>query len=271
MALAANAIENCVLMLASQVVDKSDQLGRNLMDHPYISLQGLAPEPVFPFRGPDVTSGVETLRDGKFREKHAAFRASIGNWGWVGEPAATVTNLLDAKQLGKAFRQQLRDKMTRMVKLGVFLEQLPDPNNRVTIDPQHTDAIGHFLPILNYSYADYSLEGGLAAIDTVWPTIVKQAEIDDRTDFSTVPAGFQSVTYKGKTFNVMGPGHIVGTHRMGSNANDSVVDVNLKSWAHSNLYVLGSGSMVTIGTSNPTLTLAALSLRAANQILQELK
>jgi choline dehydrogenase-like flavoprotein len=270
-ALAANAIENCVLMLASQVVDKSDQLGRNLMDHPYISLQGLAPEPVFPFRGPDVTSGVETLRDGKFREKHAAFRASIGNWGWVGEPAATVTNLLNAKQLGKAFRQQLRDKMTRMVKLGVFLEQLPDPNNRVTIDPRHTDAIGHFLPILNYSYADYSLEGGLAAIDIVWPTIVKQAEIDDRTDFSTVPAGFQSVTYKGKTFNVMGPGHIVGTHRMGSSANDSVVDANLKSWAHSNLYVLGSGSMVTIGTSNPTLTLAALSLRAANQILQELK
>jgi choline dehydrogenase-like flavoprotein len=268
--LAANAIENCVLMLASKVRDNSDQLGRNLMDHPYIGLQGLSPEPVFPFRGPDVTSGVESLRDGKFREKHAAFRASIGNWGWVGEPAATVNQLLSAKQIGTAFRQQLRDKLTRMVKLGVFLEQLPDPNNRVTIDSDHISALGNFLPILEYNYADYSLEGGLAAIEKVWPAIVHCAAIDDRTDFSTVTPGFQAVTYKGKTFNVMGPGHIVGTHRMGRSKDDSVVDSNLRSWTHSNLYVVGAGSMVTIGTSNPTLTLSALSLKAADHILREL-
>lgn len=268
--LAANAIENCVLMLASGVKDESDQLGRNLMDHPYISLQGLSPEPVFPFRGPDVTSGVESLRDGKFREKHAAFRASIGNWGWVGEPTATVAQLLSAKQFGTAFRQQLRDKLTRMVKLGVFLEQLPDPNNRVTIDRQHIGALGNFLPILNYNYADYSLEGGLAAIEKVWPVIVEKAAIDDRTDFSAVPPGFQAVECKGKKFNVMGPGHIVGTHRMGHNKGDSVVDSHLRSWTHPNLYVVGAGSMVTIGTSNPTLTLAALSLKAAEHIARDL-
>jgi choline dehydrogenase-like flavoprotein len=268
--LAANAIENCVLMLASGVKDESDQLGRNLMDHPYISFQGLSREPVFPFRGPDVTSGVESLRDGKFREEHAAFRASIGNWGWVGEPATTVAQLLSTKQFGAAFRQQLRDKLTRMVKLGVFLEQLPDPNNRVTIDRQHMSALGNFLPILNYNYADYSLKGGFEAIEKVWPVIVEKAAIDDKTDFSTVPPGFQAVAYKGKTFNVMGPGHIVGTHRMGHCKCDSVVNSSLRSWAHSNLYVVGAGSMVTIGTSNPTLTLAALSLKAADHILQDL-
>ncbi len=268
--LAANAIQNSVLLLASGVKDESDQLGRNLMDHPYISFQGLSPEPLFPFRGPDVTSGVETLRDGKFREKHAAMRASIGNWGWVGEPANSVSELLRNKQLGKAFRDQLRDKLTREVKLGVFLEQLPDPNNRVTINSQHTDALGNFLPILTYKYAGYSLEGGIVAIEKLWPTIVDKAGIDDRTDYSAVPPGFQSVNYRGKTFSVMGPGHIVGTHRMGKSKQDSVVDKNLKSWAHSNLYVVGAGSMVTIGTSNPTLTLSALSLKAAGSILAEL-
>jgi choline dehydrogenase-like flavoprotein len=269
--LAANAIQNCVLMMASGVKDDSDQLGRNLMDHPYISFQGLSPEPVFPFRGPDVTSGVESLRDGKFREKHAAFRASIGNWGWVGEPAATVADLVKEKLFGKALRHKLRDKLTRMVKLGVFLEQLPDPSNRVTIDSKHTDALGNFLPIVTYDYADYSLEAGLQAIDKVWPTIVTKAEIDDKTDFSVVPGGFQPVCYQGRTFSVMGPGHIVGTHRMGRKKEDSVVDKNLKSWAHSNLYVVGAGSMVTIGTSNPTLTLAALSLKAADYILADLQ
>ena len=209
---------------------------------------------------------MESLRDGKFREKHAAFRASIGNWGWVGEPAASVVQLLRTKQYGTGFRQQLRDKLTRMVKLGVFLEQLPDPNNRVTIDRQHIGPLGNFLPILNYNYADYSLEGGLAAIEKVWPTIVEKAAIDDKTDFSTVLPGFQAVEYKGKTFTVMGPGHIVGTHRMGSCKRDSVVDSNLRSWAHSNLFVVGAGSMVTIGTSNPTLTLAALALKAADHM-----
>ena len=269
--IAANAIENTVLMLASKIVDKSDQLGRNLMDHPYISLQGIAPRPVYPFRGPDVTSGVESLRDGKFREQHAAFRASIGNWGWVGEPGGTVKRLLDQKQFGKAFRQQMHDGLTRQVKLGVFLEQLPDPNNRVTIDPQHTDSRGNYLPVLNYSYADYTLDGGIAAIEKVWPAIVAKTGIEDQTDFSTVPGGFQSVTRNGKTFTVMGPGHIVGTHRMGSSPTDSVVNSDLQSWAHPNLYALGAGSMVTIGTSNPTLTLAALSLRAAKHILQKLR
>src|SRR5581483_11447930 len=201
--LAANAIENSVLMLASQVADKSGQLGRNLMDHPYISLQGLAPRPVYPFRGPDVTSGVESLRDGKFREKHAAFRASIGNWGWVGEPGGTVKKLLDQKQFGKTFRHQLHDRLTRQVKLGVFLEHLPDPNNRVTIDPQHTDSLGNYLPILDYGYADYTLEGGIMAIERVWPAIVTKTGIEDRTDFSTVPGGFQAVSVDGKTFSVM--------------------------------------------------------------------
>jgi choline dehydrogenase-like flavoprotein len=268
--LAANAIENAVLMLASDVVDKSGQLGCNLMDHPYISLQGLAPEPVYPFRGPDVTSGVESLRDGKFRAEHAAFRASIGNWGWVGEPADTVTKLLAEKEFGRKFRARLQETLTRMVKIGVFLEQLPDPKNRVRIHPQYTDALGNYLPIVNYSYADYTLDGGIAAIERVWPAIVKQSGIEDQTDFTSVPPGFQAVEKNGRTFSVMGPGHIVGTHRMGRSASESVVNSDLRSWVHGNLYAVGAGSMVTIGTSNPTLTLAALSLRAADHILQGL-
>jgi choline dehydrogenase-like flavoprotein len=269
--LAANAIENTVLLLASRIVDKSGQLGRNLMDHPYLALHALAPTPVYPFRGPDVTSGIESLRDGRFREKHASFRASIVNWGWTGEPAGTVSDLLNRTQFGRGFRQQLRDRLTRMIRLGVFLEQLPDANNRVTIDPNHTDLLGNYLPILNYSYADYTLDGAVAVLGTVWPAILQGAGMRDATDFSTVPGGFQAVTHRGQTFNLMGPGHIVGTHRMGRSANASVVDPTLRSWNHPNLYLVGTGSMVTTGTSNPTLTAAALSLRAADHILREPK
>jgi len=41
-----------------------------------------------------------------------------------------VNTLLNRGQFGKSFRRQLENKLTRMVRLGVFLEQLPDPNNR---------------------------------------------------------------------------------------------------------------------------------------------
>jgi choline dehydrogenase-like flavoprotein len=270
--LAANAIQNAVLMLASGVRDSSGQLGRNLMDHPYIAFFGLASRSVYPFRGPDTTSGVESLRDGRFREKHASFRASLANWGWGGEPGGSIALLLQQQCFGSNFRVQLKERLARMVKLGVMLEQLPDPSNRVTIDSAKTDRLGDFLPVLNYSYADYTLEGAIAAMETVWPAITARAGITDQTTFpSPAPTGYQRVSHDGKDFNVMGSGHVVGTHRMGSTRDDSVVDRDLRSWHHNNLYSVGAGSMVTIGTANPTLTAVAITCRAADSILRDLR
>ena len=79
--------------------------------------------------------------------------------------------------------------------------------------------------------------------------------------------GYQYRTYEGKGYSIMGSGHIVGTHRMGKSREDSVVDKNCRSWGHKNLYVVGCGNMVTIGTGNPTLTGVALAFKAAAAIL----
>jgi choline dehydrogenase-like flavoprotein len=262
--LTANAIENATLMLASQLKDESGLLGRNLMDHPYINFFGLAPEPVYPMRGPDTTSSIESLRDGEFRKRHAGIRSGIGNWGWGGQPKKTVCDLLAKKQFGSAFRSQLCGVLTRMVKLGMMIEQLPDPNNRVTIDPAYKDQLDNFRPVLTYGYADYTLDAAVATMTVVWPRVVQSASLKDEV----YPApGTQEIDYKGHTIRLAGSGHLVGTHRMGSSRATSVVDENLRSWSHSNLYVVGAGSMVTIGTSNPTLTVAALSFRAADHIV----
>ena len=268
--LAANAIENAVLALASGVVDKSGQLGANLMDHPYLNLFALAPEPIYPFRGPDTTSGVETLRDGKFREKHAAWRAGIGNWGWGGEPANTITDLLGKHQFGKAFRRQLRDRMTRMFKIGTMVEQLPNNSNRVTIDPNKTDLLGNHLPILTYDYDAYTLDAVLAIMGVFWPAVVSRSGLTDMTDFTAKLGGTQPRTYQGHSFRLAGSGHLGGTHRMGLAPAISVLDPNLRSWAHPNLYMVGAGSMVTMGTSNPTLTATALSLRVGDHLVKTL-
>ena len=68
-----------------------------------------------------------------------------------------------------------------------------------------------------------------------------------------------------------GAGHIIGTTRMGENPKTSVVDAELRSHDHPNLYMAGSSVFPTGGTANPTLTIAALSLRSAVSIKQRLE
>jgi choline dehydrogenase-like flavoprotein len=270
--LAANAIENATLLLASNVANKSKQVGKNLMDHPYLYAWGLAGKRVFPFRGPDTTSGMESLRDGQFRKVHASFRASLSNWGWSGEPKNQISGMLSQGIYGTALRQQLADTMTRMVKIGFMFEQLPSSKNLVGIDPTMKDGIGNFRPVFKYDYDDYTLKGIEEAIHNVWSTISGYAGIVDKTSYPVgVGGGTQSVMYNKRNYNIMGSGHIVGTHCMGSDRKKSVTDDTMRSWDHDNLYVVGAGSQVTIGTANPTLTAAALSVRAAEAMLKQLK
>jgi choline dehydrogenase-like flavoprotein len=49
-----------------------------------------------------------------------------------------------------------------------------------------------------------------------------------------------------------------------------VVNRDQQTWDHSNLYLAGCGNMVTLGTCNPTLTMAALTFWAAENILKTL-
>ena len=61
--------------------------------------------------------------------------------------------------------------------------------------------------------------------------------------------------------------HICSTTRMSDNAESGVVDDRLIHHQYRNLLILGSGTYPTISPANPTLTLSALSLRAAHLLL----
>ena len=72
--LAANAVENARLMLASAVQNQqaaNNLLGCHLMDHPYLLCWGLLPVNAGVGRGPSCTSGLCNFRRGKFRKKFA--------------------------------------------------------------------------------------------------------------------------------------------------------------------------------------------------------
>jgi glucose dehydrogenase len=126
--LAAHAIETPRLLLNSRsdvtpngVANSSDQVGRNLMDHPTQLSWALAPAPVWPYRGPLSTSGIENLRDGPFRKDRPAFRIELANDGWTwptGAPTSTAAELARLGLRGKALDGALRDQASRHLRLA---------------------------------------------------------------------------------------------------------------------------------------------------------
>ncbi|UTH75179.1 GMC family oxidoreductase [Chromobacterium sp. IIBBL 290-4] len=268
-ALCAAPVENAKLMLASGVGNSSGLVGVGIMDHPELLTWGLTQQQVWPFRGPIATSGIEGLRWGDFRSRHASFRIEIGNegWGWpTGSPGYDVQEFVGQNLWGKQLQRSLIERVTRQVRFGILVEQLPEAGNRVVIDPQYRDPLGNFRPVIHYDVGDYS-RAGFAKAREVSNAIFQRCGIADHTTFFPDQPNF---SYAGQPFNYQGAGHYMGGHRMGSDRNTSVVDANLCSWDHNNLYLVGCGSMTTSGTSNPTLTGAALSILAAERIHQAL-
>ncbi|KUJ81213.1 GMC family oxidoreductase [Ruegeria profundi] len=265
--LAGGAVENVTLALASGICKSSDELGRNLMDHPYMMTWGAAPEPVGPFRGPGSTSSYANFRDGGFRDKTAAFRLEIGNWGWnfaAGSPNSDVARLVEQENLyGSALRDKLYHDVQRQVRLGTLVEQLPRSTNRITIDPAYRTPMGEYRPVISYDLDDYS-RAGLAAAYEACVRIFQRLGIKNHTAYSPSDAGY--FTYEGKGYTFFGAGHLVGTHRIGTHKSNSVTNDQMRSWDHDNLWLVGAGSMPTIATSNPTLTLSAMVYRAARAI-----
>ncbi|MGW1376243.1 GMC family oxidoreductase [Streptomyces sp. NPDC002446] len=287
--LAAHAIENARLLLFSDLAKRSGQVGRNLMDHPTLLNWALAPEdqgPVGPFRGPGHTSGWEVFRSGDGRNDRAPFRIEIGNWGWGWATGAPLSNVATALGIGGNPDGSIRDKgvygpelrrllgsaIGRQLQLQIAVEQSANEKNTVTIDPaRYRDAMGNPRPILTYDLDDH-VRNGLYAARLVAQKIFDLLGATDYTDHTpkdgVPPLGH--LVHHDTHLAYSGAGHGAGTHIMGTGPGDSVVDEYQRTHDHPNLYAVGCGSMPSIGTSNPTLTMMALALRSAEQIHRDL-
>ncbi|MBS0505252.1 MAG: GMC family oxidoreductase [Proteobacteria bacterium] len=268
--LAAHAIENAKLLLASNLGGPA--VGWYLMDHPVMLTWGSAPQPLGTFRGPASTSGIETLRSGAFRTAHSAFRIEIDNWGWnwaTGAPSSTIVDLVWNQGLsGRELRQRMFDLTQRQVRLGFLMEVPPIPENCIKIDRGALDPLGNPRPVVHFDLPDYTRRG-MQAARQLSRIIFARLNIDDHTDFS--PLGPGQLSFEGEDYVYQGAGHVIGGHVMGDDPRLSVVDADSRVWDHRNLWLVGCGNMASEGTSNPTLTLAALTLRAADAIDAELR
>jgi choline dehydrogenase-like flavoprotein len=300
--LAAHAIENPRLLMLSAneafphgLANTSDQLGRNLMDHVLYLSWALMPDgqPVFPYRGPLSTSGIESLRDGEFRRKRAAFRMEIGNEGWnfpIGDPYVTVQDFINGTNVSKlnpisppgspssappqalggvALAQAINDRLTRQFRIACLLEQSPQASNRITLDPTYKDGLGLARPKIAYGFDDYTLDGFAAARQTC-SAIYQSMNAPEFTDYSQAQSQPGYFEYQGVPYVFFGAGHVMGTHRMGTDRALSVTDANQRSWDHGNLWIVGSGSFPTVATPNPTLTIAAMAFKTAADVLAKI-
>ncbi|HUP50699.1 MAG TPA: GMC family oxidoreductase [Thermoanaerobaculia bacterium] len=270
--LAANAVENARLMLASSLHGSSGLMGRNLMDHAYLLTWALMPEVAGSFRGPLCTSGIEDLRTGAFRRRQAAFRVGIHNdgWGWAtASPYTDLDTIIDRQnKFGAELRRELVSRLSRQVLIDYMVEMLPDESNRVTVDPQYVDQLGNPRPVISFGIRDYTLEG-IAFGRRLSRRIYQRLGAEDYTSYDPAAVGYMS--YQGEAYVIRGGNHWAGTHLMGTSAKNSVVDSRQRSWDHENLYLAGAGSMPSIGTANTTLTLSALCFQTAEQIATDLR
>lgn len=254
---AAHAIETPKLLLMSGLANSSDQVGRNLMDHLSKSAFGMVNEPLFPFRGPPSTSGIESFRDGDFRRERAGFRISLDNDGWarLNSPYAEILDLVgNQKLIGRELQSALFDRVSKQVRLSCSVEVAPMSSNRVELS-QVTDVLGLPHPRITFTPPEYSFKGLAQAIKTL--------EDIFRCIKATNVQPVDPRTYDGA-------GHIMGTCRMGSDPKSSVVDSEGRAHDHRNLFIVGSSVFPTVGSPNPTLTLAALALRTTNFISVQL-
>jgi choline dehydrogenase-like flavoprotein len=313
--LAAHAIETPKLLLMSNrnpgfangVANSSDQVGRNLMDHVMYLAWGMSKDPIYAFRGPLSTSGIESLRDGAFRSQRAAYRIEIGNEGWnwaTNDPNTTLADFVfgqnntqlngdSVNQQGKTLRfdpslpafsklygsrlvATLNGVYTRQLRLGYLIEQLPDPDNRVQLSNVYKDHLGLPRPQVTYRIREDYVRKAFASAKEASTRIFAALGATEYTQVPAAPvlsgvdASPTTFQYQGNTYKFYGAGHIIGTYRMGTDSKHSVVNARQQSWDHSNLYLVGSGVFPSTATANPTLTIAALALQAADHILSDL-
>ncbi|WP_136592407.1 GMC family oxidoreductase [Salinigranum halophilum] len=282
--LAAGAVENARLLLLSRsdafpngLANSSGAVGRYFMEHPYVGVIGRLAQSTGQHR-----IGFGTTESYQFYEPEGpppgSFKLEFENEAGpkvidialqqrgtladlsnvLADPSrSTLAEPLKNDQpviWGDELLDSVRDHYGNYFGISAEIEPLPDPNNRVTLNDDQTDAFGDPVPDVSWSPGSYSKRTAERAFDVI-------EEIVDALD-ATVEA-VERVSFWD------GAGHSSGTTRMGTDPSESVVNPNLRTHDVENLYVSGASTFVTIGATQPTLTIAATALRLAEHLDSE--
>jgi choline dehydrogenase-like flavoprotein len=268
--LCASTIESVRILLNSRarahpagIGGSSGVLGRYLMDHSagnlYFSLPDVPDDgTAYEFSG---CSSILVPRWQNLGPRREAYARGFGVWGGI--QRLPVPSFL---------------RRRRSVAFGFLCarsETLPHRDNRVELHPTLRDAWGIPAAHITCEWKPEDLELAEAARrETRAMLEAAGAEVASVTDLFHTPLVTSFIRLMQKEWTLSTPGmfvHEVGGARMGSSANDSVVDSFCRCWDTPNVYVTDGACWPTSGWQNPTLTEMAITARACDHAAHALR
>lgn len=236
------------------LANSSGLVGKNLMLHPYAWIAGVFDEPTDGHAGP-----AKLMRSQEFYETDHQ-RGFVRGYtleiqrGMAPVRAAHVGLRHGRIPWGKAHHDAYRDVFGHTTGMVAVCEDLPEEHNRVTLDPSLTDTHGIAAPRIDYTLSDNS-ERMLAH------AVARATEVLTAGGANEVWSE-SPITYGGW--------HLMGTARMGTDPQRSVVNEWGRAHDCRNLFIIDGSIFVTSAGVNPTNTIQALTLYAADQIKSRL-
>ena len=254
--LAAGTLESTRLLLNSGIANSSGVMGHYLADQIY---------------GVGITCSVPEARNGKATSEMMNGSAIIPRFRNIDTKAKdflrgyalnvwSSNGGVDPKNFpcyGAELRQKLKSYHGSEVSMTIMGEVLARYENHVRINKNVVDAWG--IPALHIDTKYGSNEFNMAkdAADTA-------SELAEA-------AGFEVLA---KNYEPNPPGysiHEVGTCRMGNDAKTSVLNKWNQSHDCKNLFVVDGSAFTSAGWQNPTITIAALSMRASEYLAEQMR
>jgi len=177
------------------------------------------------------------------------YQGGASRGGWTGL-------MLDTK-LGEELKESAAEPGPWYMGLGGFGEILPYHENRVTMDTSKKDKYG--MPVLSFD------------------AVLRQNELAMRKDMANdaaemlEAAGYRNVRSYDREMGIGLGIHEMGTARMGRDPKTSVLNAYNQVHACKNVYVTDGSCMTSAACQNPSLTYMALTARACNHAVEELK
>ncbi len=197
----------------------------------------------------NTTQFQKTLSVNDFYFKSKEFDYPLGNLQMIGKSKGPMFKD-DAPRIALGFTL---DQMAKhAMDFWLTTEDLPDPNNRVTLNSKNKI-------ILNYTFNNQEPTRQLL---NKLKSMLKHLGCHEHL----IPNSL----YLGKTIPIAGIGHQAGTCRFGTDPKTSVLDVNCKAHEVDNLYVVDTSFFPSIGAVNPSLTAMANAIRVGDHLLKKL-
>ena len=224
----------------------SDQVGRNYMFHNSQAVLAIS-------REPNLTMFQKTLSLNDFYFGMDGFEFPMGNIQMIGKSLGPMYRGEKPLETALVPSGLLANLAEHAVDFWLSTEDLPDPNNRVTVDSTGNITLD-YTP--NNQVARQKLYGKLKSMLQhmgMHPEHLIPRNIYMKTD---IP--------------VAGCAHQAGTCRFGTDPKSSVLDTNCKAHELDNLYVVDTSFFVSIGAVNPSLTAIANAIRVGDHLLRRL-